>query len=114
MIFNPDLTSQAQEVMLSRKTKEISHSLLTCNDASVSLSSSQIHLRVILDTKLNFDEHLTSKNSIFQNIQNLRCTPEITKSTTKNSLITIYKVFVRPHLDYGDILYDQAYNIFFH
>ena len=68
----------------------------------------------MLDTKLNFDEHLTSKNSIFQNIQNLRCTPEITKSTTKNSLITIYKVFVRPHLDYGDILYDQAYNIFFH
>ena len=29
-------------------------------------------------------------------------------------LITIYKAFVRPHLDYGDILYDQAYNASFH
>ena len=24
--------------------------------------------------------------------------------------VTIYKVFLRPHLDYGDILYDQAFN----
>ena len=30
------------------------------------------------------------------------------------SLITIYKPFIRPHLDYGDILYDQAYNMSFH
>ena len=25
------------------------------------------------------------------------------------ALITIYKAFIKPHLDYGDILYDQAY-----
>ena len=30
------------------------------------------------------------------------------------ALITIYKAFVRPYLDYGDILYDQAYNMSFH
>ena len=30
------------------------------------------------------------------------------------TLITIYKAFVRPYLDYGDILYDQAYNMSFH
>ena len=33
---------------------------------------------------------------------------------SRSSLITIYKAFVRPHLDYGDILYDQAYNMSFH
>ena len=26
------------------------------------------------------------------------------------SLITIYKVFLRPLIDYGDIIYDQPYN----
>ena len=26
----------------------------------------------------------------------------------------MYKAFVRPHLDYGDILYDDAYNETFH
>ena len=25
-------------------------------------------------------------------------------------LMTMYKAFVRPHLDYGDIIYDEAYN----
>ena len=29
-------------------------------------------------------------------------------------VITIYKSFIRPHLDYGYILYDQAYNMSFH
>ena len=26
----------------------------------------------------------------------------------------IYKAFVRPHLDYGGIIYDEAYNETFH
>ena len=30
------------------------------------------------------------------------------------ALITICKAFIRPHLDYDDILYDQAYNMSFH
>ena len=29
-------------------------------------------------------------------------------------LITIYKSFIRPHLDYGDILYDHTFNNSFH
>ena len=32
----------------------------------------------------------------------------------RSALITIYKAFVRPYLDYGKILYDQAYNMSFH
>ena len=30
------------------------------------------------------------------------------------SLINIYKVFIRPHLDYGDVIFDQAFNNSFH
>ena len=29
-------------------------------------------------------------------------------------MITIYKDFIRSHLYFGDILYDQAYNAIFH
>ena len=29
-------------------------------------------------------------------------------------LLTIHKSFVRPHLDYDDVIYDQQYNNFFH
>ena len=28
----------------------------------------------------------------------------------RNSLVTIYKSFIRPHLDYGDVTYDQPDN----
>ena len=30
------------------------------------------------------------------------------------SLLTIYKTFVRPHLGYGDLIYDQNYNASFY
>ena len=30
------------------------------------------------------------------------------------ALLTLYRKFVRPHLDYVDIIYDQAYNASFH
>ena len=29
-------------------------------------------------------------------------------------LITMYKALVRPHLDYGDMIHDEAYNETFH
>ena len=31
-------------------------------------------------------------------------------SLPRSSLLTIYKSFVRPHLDYGDVIYDQTNN----
>ena len=31
-----------------------------------------------------------------------------------NYLLIMYKTFVRPHLDYGDIIYEQTYNTYFH
>ena len=33
---------------------------------------------------------------------------------SRAALITIYKTFIRPHLDYGDILFDQEYNMAFY
>ena len=35
------------------------------------------------------------------------------KSLSRDTLLTIYKAFVRPHLDYGDIIYDNPGNISF-
>ena len=36
------------------------------------------------------------------------------KTLPRPVLITMYKAFERPHLDYGDIIYDDAYNKTFH
>ena len=32
----------------------------------------------------------------------------------RSALLTIYKSFIRPHLDCGGVIYDQAYNTSFH
>ena len=35
-------------------------------------------------------------------------------SYPRSALLTIYKSFIRSHLDYGDITYDKAFNKSFH
>ena len=82
------------------------------NNTSVSRSSSQKHLGVVLDSKLIFNEHLkmvslqiSQTPGLLRKLQNL---------LQRSALITIYKAFIRPYLDYGDILYDQACNMSFH
>ena len=82
------------------------------NNSSVSWSSSQKHVGVILDTKLIFDEHLKMVFlKISKTLGHLR---KLQNLLPRSALVTIYKAFVRLHLDYGDILYDQAYNMSFH
>ena len=39
---------------------------------------------------------------------------ETEKSLPHGPLLTIYKTFIRPQLDYGDVIYDQHYNTSFH
>ena len=36
------------------------------------------------------------------------------QNTLPTSLITIFRLFIRSHFDYQDIIYDQAYNTSFH
>ena len=82
------------------------------NNTSVSQLSSPKHLGVILDSKLIFDEHL--KMVSLKISKTLGLLQKLHNLLPRSALITIYKAFVRPYLDYGDILYDQTYNMSFH
>ena len=111
MNFNPDRTKQAQEVIFSRKTKKLPHPPLVFNNTNVTQSIYQKHLGIILDSKLTFENHINMVTTkINKTIGLLRKLQNLLPRTT---LIKIYKAFVRPHLDYGDILYDQAFNLSF-
>ena len=66
---------------------------------------------MIFDSKLNFDEHLMSVLKKSKTVGLLRKFKGILPRT---SLTTIYKSFAGPHLDYGDIIYDQTLNKSFH
>ena len=69
-------------------------------------------LRNVSDLKLDFKEHIKNElNKVSKTIGLLR---KLQKILTRLPLITIYKSFIRPHLDYRNIIYDQAYNVSFH
>ena len=112
MRFNPDPLKQAQEVIFSRKITKTNHPALIFNDIPVHQVALQKHLRMLLDCKLNFEEHIKSiVNKINKTIGLLR---KFQNFLPIKSLLTIYKSFIRPHLDYGDMIYDQSYNTSFH
>ena len=52
MDFDPNPNKEAQEVIFSRKINKINHSLLLSNQNLLKLSSTQKHLGMVLDTKL--------------------------------------------------------------
>ena len=66
-----------------------------------------------MDNRLTrlFDKHLTNvSNKISKTIGLLR---KLQYILPRPALLIIYKCFIRPYLDYGDIIYDQAYNLSF-
>ena len=60
LIFNPDLSKQAQEVLFSRKIKKFLHPTLLFNNIPLSNSLFQKHHGLILDIELNFPEQIKS------------------------------------------------------
>ena len=78
------------------------------NQAKVKRVISQKHLGVILDAKLNFNEHLKIMiNKLTKGISMLR---KLRYYIPRHSLITIYKSFIRSHTDFADVIYDQPHN----
>ena len=61
MLFNPDVTKQAQEVIFSRKSNKTDHPAVFFNEAPVAKASCQKNLGMYLDEKLNFDTHIKEK-----------------------------------------------------
>ena len=66
---------------------------------------------VILDKRLIFDHHLSEK--IQKANKGIGLINRLRKYLPRDSLLNIYKAFVRPHLDYGDIIYDYPANVSF-
>ena len=65
-----------------------------------------------LDKKLNFEEHRSKVESKVNKTIGIIC--KLQNALPQLALLTIYKSFFRPHLDYGDIIYDKTFNESFH
>ena len=108
MTFNPDLSKQSQEVVFSRKGITTNHATVYFNNDPVIRENFQKHLGLFLDSKLNFSGHINEK--IKKATKCINVIRKMNLSLPRSSLLTIYKSFVRPHLDYGDVIYHQPIN----
>ena len=106
MKFNPDKNKQAVQVIFSHKNPKPSHPPLYFNQAEVPVVKEHKYLGMILDSKLDFSAHV--KEAIVKarrGIGMIRC--YIAKYVSRDVRDQIYKLYVRPHLDYGDIIYHK-------
>ena len=98
----------AQEVLFSRKKQAQIHPTINFNNVEVERAPFRKHLDVILDEKLNFKQHVD--NVISKINKGIAVIKKLRYSLPRNSLIMIYKAFLPPLIDYGDIINDQPHN----
>ena len=63
------------------------------------------HLGIILDSKLTFLCYI--KEAIVKARRGIGIIRFLSKYVARDVLDQIYKLYVRPHLDYGDIIYHK-------
>ena len=107
MSFNHDPSKKAQEVIFSRKVNNVLHPRLTFNNVDVGHIRSQKHLGMFLIFNLSFNKHL---ETVFAKVnRGIAIIRQIQSVLPREALLTMYKSFIRPHFDYGDLIYDQSY-----
>ena len=108
MLSNPDPSKQEIEICFLHKCDNENYPLLVFNDAKVQFATSQKHLGLILDFKLDFNDHTDSKINKCNKI--IGIIKILSLILSRKSLLTIYKPFARPNLDYADLIYDKPFN----
>ena len=108
MSFNPDINKQATEVYFSQRREKSLPPPIIFNNSNVLTSPCQKHLNLVLDSKLSFNEHVNQKINKCNRITGLM--KRLSLILSRNQLLTIYKTFVRSHLDYADIIHDKPFD----
>ena len=76
MQFNPDRNKQAQELYFAKKAGNQKVLDLTFKKSNVASSPTVRHLGILLDSRLNFNEHVQSKtNKCYKTYQKVFNTP---------------------------------------
>ena len=104
MLLNPDPRKPAQEMLFSRKMKLQTHPTIRLINIQVEWASCQKKPGVLLDEKLNFKEYVG--NTLMISYQWYICNKKLRYILPWKLLVTIYKAFLRPQIDYVDIIED--------
>ena len=93
MLFNPDVSKQAQEVIFSRKENFNNHPVVFFNNLPINRKSTQKHLGLSLGEQLNFSEHINGKlKKVTKSINLLQ---KLNLTLPRSSLLILYKYNIR-------------------
>ena len=107
MSFNPDPIKQATEVIFSKKILG-THPSLFFNNLLIKQDTTKKHFGLTLEHQLTFQYYVNKKiKKAMTGIGPLR---KLHSILPRASLLAIYKSFIRPHLDYGNVVYDKFSN----
>ena len=102
MQFNADKT---EEVIFSTKRLKPPHPPLHLGNEEVTKLTEHKHLGMILDSQLTFQSHI--REAILKARRGIGIIRYLSKYVSRDVLDRIYNLYVRPHLDYGDIIYHK-------
>ena len=105
MQFSPHPLKQAVQVIFSVKKVKPNHPAIYFNGKEVVAKTKQKHLGFILDKQLNFNAHL--KEVIGKARKGIGVIKFMSSDVTRDVLDQMHKLYVQPHLDYGDVLHHQ-------
>ena len=103
MPFNPESQKKAVELAFSKKKIEIVHPVIRFNDIPVKKVDEHKHLGMILDSKLSFSSSI--KSAISKSRKGIGLSRYLSNYLPRHTLNELYKLYVRPHLDYDDVIY---------
>ena len=102
MQFN---ANKSEEVVFScKKVKPCDPQALLDND-KIGRKSQHKHLGIQLDSELDFQSHISE--AIGNARRGIGMIRYLSRYVSRNVLDQVYKLYVRPHLDYGDIIYHK-------
>ena len=101
MQFNPDKTKQAVKVIFSPKRINPTHPPLYFDESQVVIKQEQKHLD--FEFWCNFPQPPEIK--CYQCKKGYWCIRFLSKHVTRDVLDQMYKLYVRPHLNYGGFIY---------
>ena len=107
MLFNPDPAKPANEVVFSNR-EDVNLPNLCFGGNMIRRLNSQKLLGLTLDSKLTFNQHL--KEKISKANSGILMIRKLYRYLPRSTLLTVYKSFIRPHLDYCDIIYHKPCN----
>ena len=103
MSFNPDPTKSAEEIIFSHKRARPVHPPLFFNNIEVKQVNDHKHLGLTLDSKLTFVNHISVKVS--KALKGVGAIKYLSSYVPVKTLDQIYKMSVRLHLDFCEVLY---------